>query len=244
MKTQRTLQLISAALISVGLLGCADSGSDYQQVTPEAAKAAADSHDHDHAHAHGPNGGDLVELGDHSIHAEVVFDEGTGKLDVYLLGEDAKTAHPVALTDLTLSFAHGDESEDFTLAAAPLDGEPEGQSSRFSLTNSEIVEEFHEHSEGANLHFTLNGKDYKGAVHHHHDHADHDHADHAHADGHSDAVHADHDHAADDKKGAASSDGHKDEAARNDSAASAAETKGDEAAAATDKKQETEVVEE
>ncbi len=238
MKMQHTLKLIPAAVVSVGLVGCADSGGDYQEVTPEAAKAAAHSHEDDHHHAHGPNGGDLVELGDHSIHAEVVFDEEHGKLDVYLLGEDAETAHPVALTELTLSFAHGDETEDFTLAAAPLDGETEGQSSRFSVTDEEIAEEFHEHTDGAHLHFELDGKEYEGEVHHHHghDHGDHgDHGDgHDHGDGDDDHEEghdeddADHDHKDDD---------HKDEVA-------AADEKADEAAAADEAKPETEVVEE
>ena len=233
MKIQHTLKLIPAALVSVGLLGCAESGSDYQDVTPEAAKAAAESHEHHHAH--GPNGGDLVELGDHSIHAEVVFDEEHGKLDVYLLGEDAETAHPVALTELTLSFAHGDETEDFTLTAAPLDGEAEGQSSRFSVTDEEIAEEFHEHTDGAHLHFELDGKEYAGEVHHHHGHDHGDHSDgHDHGDGDDDHEEghdnddADHDHKDDD---------HKDEAAP-------ADEKADEAAAAAEKKPETEVVEE
>ncbi len=229
MKIQHTLQVIPAALVSVGLLGCADSGSGYQEVTPEAAKAAADSHDHDHSHAHGPNGGDLVELGDHSIHAEVVFDEGSGKFDVYLLGDDAKAAHPVSLTELTLSFAHGDDSEDFTLAAAPLDGEPEGQSSRFSITSKEIAEEFHEHSEGAHLHFSIDGKEYKGEVHHHHDHAGHDHGD-----------HADHDHG-----DAAHSEGEHKDGDHKESESAAEESKaGEAAAAAEEKKPEAEVVEE
>ena len=230
MKIQHTLKLIPAALISVGLLGCADSGGDYQEVTPEAAKAAADSHDHDHHHAHGPNGGDLVELGDHSIHAEVVFDEEHGKLDVYLLGEDAETAHPVALTELTLSFAHGDETEDFTLTAAPLDGEAEGQSSRFSVTDEAIAEEFHEHTDGAHLHFSIDGKEYKGEVHHHHDHAGHDHGD-----------HADHDHGDEAHNEAEDKDGdHKDDGEHKESAA---EPKPEEAAA-EEKKPESEVVEE
>ena len=234
MKIQHAMKVIPAALVSVSLLGCADSGGDYQEVTPEAAKAAADSHDHDHAHAHGPNGGDLVELGDHSIHAEVVFDEGSGKLDVYLLGEDAKTAHPVALTELTLSFAHGDESEDFKLAAAPLDGEAEGQSSRFSVTDKEIAEEFHEHTDGAHLQFSIDGKEYKGEVHHHHDHAGHDHGD-----------HADHDHGDKAHNEAEHKDGnHKEDGEHKEGEAAAAEPKPVEAAAAEEKKPESEVVEE
>ncbi len=234
MKTQSALKMIPAALLSVGLLGCADSGGNYQEVTPEAAKAAADSHDHGHAHAHGPNGGDLVELGDHSIHAEVVFDEGSGKLDVYLLGEDAKTAHPVDLTEITLSFAHGDETEDFKLTAAPLEGEAESQSSRFTITDKEIAEEFHEHTDGAYLHFSISGKEYKGEVHHHHDHSGHAHGD-----------HAGHDHGHDDHGKVEHNGGEqKKDAEHNESDAAATEPKPEEAAATDDKKPESEVVEE
>lgn len=70
-----------------------------------AAAFGACSGDHDHdqkpaagahageAHAHGPHGGHVLELGSaHAVHLEVVHDDSTGTLTIYVLGTDAKTA--------------------------------------------------------------------------------------------------------------------------------------------------------
>ncbi|PIE22655.1 MAG: hypothetical protein CSA62_11250 [Planctomycetota bacterium] len=41
---------------------------------------------------HGPNGGHLLEIGDHVAHLELVQDKDEGSMTLYLLGKDAKTA--------------------------------------------------------------------------------------------------------------------------------------------------------
>ena len=61
--------------------------------TPPAPTApAASAHEHDeHAHAHeGPHHGSIVELGNEEYHAEIVHDDATGTVTVYLLDSSAK----------------------------------------------------------------------------------------------------------------------------------------------------------
>jgi len=53
--------------------------------------------EHKHDDHKAPHGGALLEVGEHLAHIELVRDEKSGKITLYILGKDAKTA--VALTD-------------------------------------------------------------------------------------------------------------------------------------------------
>ncbi|MGZ0166470.1 MAG: hypothetical protein ACKVII_21305 [Planctomycetales bacterium] len=198
MLLRRSFELALTAAFALVLTGCTDSNSEFTEVSHDESEVGHDDHSgHGHG-AHGPNGGEIVEVGNEEFHAEVVVDEDTHRIDVFVLGSDAKTAKPIDATEISVSFKHGDEVEDFKLAAAALDGEAEGQSSKFTLTSEELFEELHEHSEGATLSFTAGGESLSGTVTHSHDHGDeHGHQDsHAHGDKHDDgdddAHHDDH----------------------------------------------------
>ena len=198
MLLRRSFELALTAAFALVLTGCTDSSSEFTEVSHDESEVRHDDHSgHGHG-AHGPNGGEIVEVGNEEFHAEVVVDEDTHRIDVFVLGSDAKTAKPIDATEISVSFKHGDEVEDFKLAAAALDGEAEGQSSKFTLTSEELFEELHEHSEGATLSFTAGGESLSGTVTHSHDHGDeHGHQDsHAHGDKHDDgdddAHHDDH----------------------------------------------------
>ncbi|MFT4557145.1 MAG: hypothetical protein ACI93T_000854 [Porticoccaceae bacterium] len=198
MLLRRSFELALTAAFALVLTGCTDSSSEFTEVSHDESEVGHDDHSgHGHG-AHGPNGGEIVEVGNEEFHAEVVVDEDTHRIDVFVLGSDAKTAKPIDATEISVSFKHGDEVEDFKLAAAALDGEAEGQSSKFTLTSEELFEELHEHSEGATLSFTAGGESLSGTVTHSHDHGDeHGHQDsHAHGDKHDDgdddAHHDDH----------------------------------------------------
>ncbi|MDA0807002.1 MAG: hypothetical protein O2983_04375 [Planctomycetota bacterium] len=185
MLLRRSFELALTAAFALVLAGCTDGNSEFTEVSHDESEVAHDDHSgHGHGH-HGPNGGEIVEVGNEEFHAEVVVDEGTHRIDVFVLGSDAKTAKPIDASEISLSFKHGDEVEDFKLTAAALDGEPEGQSSKFTLTSEELFEELHEHSEGATLSFTAGGESLSGTVTHSHDHGD----DHGHAHGDDDAHH-------------------------------------------------------
>ena len=193
MLLRRSFELALTAAFALVLGGCTDSNSEFTEVSHDESEVGHEDHS-DHGHgAHGPNGGEIVEVGNEEFHAEVVVDEATHRIDVFVLGSDAKTAKPIDATEISLSFKHGDEVEDFKLAAAALDGESEGQSSKFTLTSEELFEELHEHSEGATLSFSAGGESLSGTVTHSHDHGDehghqdsHAHGDDAHGDKHDD----------------------------------------------------------
>lgn len=69
------------------------------EVAGKTAKPEAHGHDHDHGHDHGekgPNGGELIEVGDHVAHLEVKLDHGAGKASIFVLDKDLK---PLAVKD-------------------------------------------------------------------------------------------------------------------------------------------------
>lgn len=165
---------ISALCLGL-LIGC---GPSAQYKTNEQLKSER-GHDHDHEHEHGhgapgPHGGALVELGQEEYHAEVVVDDKTHSLQVYLLGKDAKSASPIAATEVTVGLG-GDKS--VTLKAAPQEGDGEGKSSKFELADEKVV---HDLLDAGFLHGSLKvqigDKAYEGHIDAHFEH-DHDHAD-------------------------------------------------------------------
>jgi hypothetical protein len=93
---------------------------------------------HDHAHAHGPHEGHLVELGGEDYHAEVTFDPATRMLAVYLLNSDVKTPLPTDAESVSARLEIAGAKQEFKLSPARLDGDPEGQSSHFELTEGTI----------------------------------------------------------------------------------------------------------
>lgn len=160
-----------SVLAGVGLLltvaGCggAKQGDEYKQFTPHDVKTAPSDHGHGEA---GPHGGDIVELGDEGFHAEVVVTHGDkDEIAVHVLGGDAKTAKPIAATEIVLSFKHGDKVEEFKLAATKQEGDAEGQASLFKLESEEAMEELHEHGEGT-LTIKVGDKTLTGTVKHAH----------------------------------------------------------------------------
>lgn len=165
---------ISALCLGL-LIGCGPS-AEYK--TNEQLKTER-GHDHDHDdHGHGaagPHGGAIVELGEEEYHAEIVVDDKTHSLMVYLLGKDAKTASPIAATEVTVGLG-GDKS--VTLKAAPLEGEEEGKASKFELVDEKVV---HDLLDAGFLHGSLKvqigEKAYEGHIDAHFDHDDGDHKD-------------------------------------------------------------------
>lgn len=233
---RRSFELALSTAFALVLSGCTDSNSEFTEVGHDESEVAHHDHgDHGHGH-HGPNGGEIVEVGNEEFHAEVVIDEETHRVDVYILGSDAATAKPIEASEVSISFKHGDEVEEFKLAAAALDGEPEGQSSKFSLMSEELFEELHEHSEGATLSFTAGGDSLSGTVTHSHDH-DHGH-EHGHGDGHDDAHahgdddahHDDHAKESKDVEGHEHGKDHDDDAEKAGEKADSADSKEDKAA--------------
>ena len=162
--------------LTFATFGCS-SKSDYKTV--DAVKQAAPLPEHDHGHAaKGPHGGGIVELGDEEYHAEIVVDHDSESVVVYLLGKDAKTATPVAATEVTLAL---EGKEDLTLKATPQADDGEGKASKFVIVNHDLIHALMDAGfvHGA-LRLTIEEKPYRGNIDYHLDgssHEGHDHDD-------------------------------------------------------------------
>lgn len=171
------MSLVSAlSAIVLAAIGC----SEPVKPTPAPVKGTAQKEKHDHKHGegehahpeHGPHGGDLVELGKEEYHAEVVHDEASGKVTIYVLDGAAKKAVPIDAAQVTINVKHDGKGEQFEVKAAPQEGDGDGKSSRFVSEDKELAEDL-EHE--ARLVIEIAGKSFTGEIKHDHDHK---HADH------------------------------------------------------------------
>ena len=165
--------MMSMAGLLGGVVGCDSGKSDYKKADEiKKAPAAHDEHDHDHG-AKGPHGGSLVELGAEQYHAEIVLDHDAHVLRVFLLGPDAKTAAPVAATELAIA---SEGKDAWTLKAVPQEGDGDGKASRFELIDDAIV---HDLLEAKFLHgdlrVTIGDTPFSGRIDMHLDEVHHDH---------------------------------------------------------------------
>jgi hypothetical protein len=177
-------------LLTLALVGCNSSSTK--------APVAEAGHDHDHEHASGPHGGDILELGEY--HGELVHDHDSNTVTVFILDGAAAENVPVDAKEAVINITReGVPGMQFALSALPVEGEPEGFSSRFASSDAKLIEELDNEGSAAVFSVEINGEPHRGMVEHHHDH-DHDHAhehgdEHEHAEGEADHAEADHDHA-------------------------------------------------
>lgn len=164
---------VSFCVVSFTLTGCnnADQGTKtFDESAPE--DVTMDEHGHDHP-SEGPHHGSLIELGKEAYHAELVHDEKTGSVTIYILDGTAKKSVPIKAESVLINVKHAGKGEQFTLAASPDSSDPAGQSSRFSTQKKTLGELLDEEGTTARLVLEIDGKSYNGEVHAH-DH-DHDH---------------------------------------------------------------------
>lgn len=168
-----------ALLTCCGLLltGCG-SETQYQEFTKQDQKPAdPDAHSHHHHHDsdhEAPHGGTLIELGEHAYHAEIVFDEKTHSILIYLFDGEAKGRVGIEAKALTLKIGDGDKAESHALNAQPQKTDAEGKASRFASSDEALFERFHDNeSLAGQIDIPLDGKSYPVVVAHDHDH-DHD----------------------------------------------------------------------
>jgi hypothetical protein len=170
----RSYSLLSVLTLAaaVFILGCAEDPPAANSPGP-AGPAAHDGAAHAHPSS-GPHGGSLIELGQEQYHGELVHDEASGTVTIYLLDGTASTAVPIAAQEIVINASHDGQGEQFKLAAQPQAGEDEGMSSRFVSADSELGEHLHEHHADARLVVKIDGQSFNGAINHDHDH-DHPH---------------------------------------------------------------------
>lgn len=134
--------------------------------------AASWSQEHDHPEQ-GPRGGELIELGDEEYHAELVLDEKNNLVAVHLLDSTAKKTVFTEAPTVAINLKVGGRGVQFKLNASPLEGEPEGETSRFTARNAELMKGLHAEDAGARLQVKIAGKNFVGKIVLAHD--DHDH---------------------------------------------------------------------
>lgn len=178
MTRPRPSRLILALVTSIGLLaGCTSGDSDIEQFDGADIKPAdPGAHDHGHDHDHeAPHGGELIELASHAYHAEIVFDEKTHSISVYLLDGEAEKGVGIPEKELTLTLSVDEKQETHKLLAQPQEGDESGTSSRFTTTGDAAFERFHDDEDLAGtVDVAIKGKKYSIVVKHD-DHDDHDH---------------------------------------------------------------------
>ena len=164
----RAIQKLDALFFA---LICAISLAAQAFGAPPAAKPAKPDAD---AHADvGPHKGTLIELGEEEYHAELVLDEKTHTVSIYLLDGAVKKYVPIAAKDITITLKHDGKSESFKLKATPQKADPSGQSSMFTLKDEEFVDDLHHKGSDPRLMLKIDGKPYSAKIvldHEGHDH--------------------------------------------------------------------------
>jgi len=153
--------LLPATLMS--LPGCGGAATD-----PPAGKAEhRDGHGHDHGRAHaetGPHQGQLIELGDEEYHAELLHDDATHRITIYLLDGKAEKCVPLAEAELTLNLVVAGKPTQFRLPAAPQADDPTGRSSRFEAVDPKLCEALDDKQTKGRLNVTIAGKPFAGEI--------------------------------------------------------------------------------
>src|SRR5262245_10906711 len=116
---------------ALALTGCTDRPAK----TDSPKKAPAQDHPDK-----GPHGGPLVEWGEEQYHVEFTVDRAKKRATVYILDGSAKKASPIAAESVTLTLTKPAAAQ-ITLKAEPQDGDPKGQSSRFSGGDDKLAAE-------------------------------------------------------------------------------------------------------
>ena len=127
----------------------------------------------EHAHPEkGPHGGPLLELGEEEYHVEVMLDEKTDTLTLYVLDGEAKAAVAIDAKEALINLKHDGKAEQFKLKAAPLKSDAKGMASCFKLKSEELMEDLHHKNANPRLTLKIKGKSYtaKLALKDDHDH--------------------------------------------------------------------------
>ncbi len=160
-------------LLTAGCSGDASSTAGSSSVAvDDGPPTAVDVHNHP---SEGPHHGTLVELGNEEFHAEVIHDATS--VTIYVLDSSAKQAIPIDSSDITINILHAGTPQQFKLLPSPEQGNPSGQSSRFTLADAELAGLMDDESASPKLSVTISGTPYRGEIKHDHDgHSGHDHA--------------------------------------------------------------------
>lgn len=159
-----TLALLAAAVF----VGCG-APSPHGEATAE-RHHENDGHDHsagEHSHI-GPHNGHLIELGSNEeYHAELLHDEATHRVTIYILDGAAKTNVPISQPDLLINLVSGGAPKQYKLVAVTQANELPNMASCFQLEDEELCTALDAEDAKARLAVEINGKQFVGEIEHH-----------------------------------------------------------------------------
>ena len=113
----------------------------------------------------GLHGGPLVELGNEEYHGEVIMNEETDTLTIYILDDRVEKAVPIEAKTVVVTYKHGRDSDKRELPAKRDKDDPKGKSSRFELVDNDLVHALsHGEEAEAKLIVVIGGKSYTGDI--------------------------------------------------------------------------------
>lgn len=146
--------------------------ADKSQAPSSKTREVAHSRKHD---VHGPNNGDLMEIGRGEYHAELVVDEESNQVAIYLLDSTLKSYISIDAAYLVVNFKVGSKPVQVKLLPVPQDADAKNLSSRFSLISPELFAALHDSKSDAKLSLRIGKKSYVSKLAHNHDHTGHNH---------------------------------------------------------------------
>ncbi|MGD9722646.1 MAG: hypothetical protein AB7O59_15040 [Pirellulales bacterium] len=173
-----TGRLLGAALILAALVGCSAKSGPDTEAKPAEQHHEGDGHDHgDEKHSHiGPHGGHLIELGQEAYHAELVHDEKTHQVTIYLLDGQVKKSVAISQPELTVNMLVAGSPRQFKLAAVPQASDSPPSASCFQAENEELCDALCEPGAKGRLNVSIQGKHFVGEIEQHeHDADGHEH---------------------------------------------------------------------
>jgi hypothetical protein len=158
---------LAAASLPLAMTGCGPK--------PAGKKADTHGHDHDHDHghdhaAHGPHEGHVLELGDEEYHAEWTYDDGSGKVTVYLLDHELKQPAPTGAETIAIKVKVGENEKEYLLEAVDRTAGDAPMASQFELVDKTLGTALITTGTDATLTVEIGGKPYTAKI----EHDDHD----------------------------------------------------------------------
>lgn len=159
------------AILSLSVL----TGCGTQTATSENSPEGHHENDgHDHAaggHSHiGPHNGHLIELGSNEeYHAELVHDEATHRVTVYILDGEAKKNVPISQPELIVNMVSSGAPQQFKLAAVTQGNELPNMASCFQLEDQALCDALDASGSKGRLAVDINGKRFVGEIEQHDD---------------------------------------------------------------------------
>lgn len=158
MLTMYRLPVFGMLTATLYVAGCTPAAPPASKTSPLPSTTAKENSKEDHPHPHphpekkdgghghgaGPHEGTLADWGGGKFHVEFTVDHDKQEATVYVLGSDEKTPAPIKATDGELLLTIKEPSFQVELMARPLEGETEGNSSRFVGKDEKlgVVQEF------------------------------------------------------------------------------------------------------